>query len=305
MYFKTILVALLLCGACSTSSPVPQSKEQPEKRNTTNFITVPMNDPLLPYQKYLYESGIVKAWQLSTGNRQLKIAIIDGEVRQHSDLQLLQTKLYSLDAPSDHATPIAGIIGATQNNGLGMAGIAQCQLLSYVAQTRLDPKLGDFLLSAVTRSFYQAAADGAKIINCSFGVRQDLPEIRAAVDYVIQRGVTVIASASNDGKDWKTYPAAYPTVIGVGGSYEGRRADWSNYGEWVTIYAPGQGLLTETPEGTTLISGTSASAPIVTGTVALMLSVNPKLKPMKIKKIIQQTSKTGQLDSYQAVLKAR
>ena len=301
---KAVFLALLLITACSVNPPVSQDTKQPEKRNTA-FIETQMNDPLLPNQKYIYETGINKAWKTTTGNPSLKIAVIDGEVKAHSDLAVPSIRFYSLDAPLDHATPIASIIGAAQNNGIGMAGITKCQILSYVAQTKMDTYLGDFRLDMVERAFYQAVADGAKIINCSFGTKNDLPPIRAAVSYAIQRGVVVVAAAGNSGETSLTYPAAYPSVIGVGASYEGKRTEWSSHGSWVAVYAPGQGLLTLLPDRTTILSGTSAATPVVTGTVGLMLSVNPKLKPLEIRQIILLTSKAGQLDAYEAMRKVK
>lgn len=300
---KTTFLALLLCCSCSSNPPVSQDEKQ-VKTGNSNFIGPAMNDPLLPFQKYIYETSINRAWTITTGNPNIKIAVIDGEIKPHEDLLLLKSYIYSLDAPITHATPIAGIIGATQNNGKGMAGITKCTLISYVAQTQPQPG-GDFTVSAVEKSFYQAIKDGVKIINCSFRVREDIIVLRTAVGYAIQRGIVVVAAAGNDGTDEKNYPAAYPSVIGVGSTVDGARASWSNYGSWITVSAPGQGLLSELPDQTTMISGTSASAPIVSGVVALVLSVNPKLKPEKIKQIIQQSSKAGQLDAYQAVKKSK
>ena len=202
-----ILLALLFLSACFANLPVSQVEKQPQERNTS-FISVPMNDPLLPQQTYLYETGIVKAWSITTGNPDLKVAIIDGEIKQRADLYATLTRLYSMDAPAIHATPIAGIIGAAQNNGIGMAGITKCQILSYVAQTTLDPLLGDFRIDAVERSFYQAVADGAQIINCSFGINSDLSVVRAAVFHATQRGVVVVAAVGNSGQEFRVYPAA-------------------------------------------------------------------------------------------------
>ncbi len=124
--------------------------------------------------------------------------------------------------------------------------------------------------------------------------RNDLPLIafREWLRKVRQSGAVVIAAAGNSGFGRKTWPAAFPGVIGVGalgGDWRGR-ATFSNFGPWVDVYAPGRDLVNAYATGTYTChvypyagqvrnfygmarwSGTSFSTPIVTGLIASRIS---------------------------------
>jgi hypothetical protein len=124
--------------------------------------------------------------------------------------------------------------------------------------------------------------------------RNDLPLIafQEWLRKVRQSGAVCIAAAGNSGFDRKTWPAAFPGVIGVGalgGDWRGR-ATFSNFGSWVDVYAPGRDLINAYATGTYTChvfpyagkdrkfygmakwSGTSFSTPIVSGLIASRMS---------------------------------
>jgi subtilisin family serine protease len=125
--------------------------------------------------------------------------------------------------------------------------------------------------------------------------RNDLPLIafQEWLRKVRQTGAVCIAAAGNSGFDRRTWPAAFPGVIGVGalgGDWRGR-ATFSNFGSWVDVYAPGRDLINAFATGTYKChvypyanddprkfygmakwSGTSFSTPIVTGLIASRMS---------------------------------
>jgi Subtilase family len=141
-----------------------------------------------------------------------------------------------------------------------------------------------------------ALALGADVFHLTIACssRNDLPLIafQEWLGKVRQSGAVVIAAAGNSGFDRKTWPAAFPGVIGVGalgGDWRGR-ATFSNFGPWVDVYAPGRDLVNAYATGTYTChvypyagtvrnfygmakwSGTSFSTPIVTGLIASRIS---------------------------------
>ena len=194
---------------------------------------------------------------------------------------------------SDHATKVAAIVAANSSNGVliaGVSGIAPVTLMNLsLGASKGCAELAEALL--------YATVEGADIANISLGVRPD-PLISEALFAAMTRdggGVTVVASAGNNNtrvtenyfQEGATYPAWFPGVISVGGSAQsGRRwlssAGGSNYGVGLDLVAPADSVATITfssPTATTAtpvaMSGTSASAAIVSGVAALLLSHHP------------------------------
>jgi subtilisin family serine protease len=150
---------------------------------------------------------------------------------------------------------------------------------------RVDPRLPDLIsISAGTHTRNDAGLLGFEILALLYRWTED-------------GGPLVIAAAGNEGKDKRFYPAAFDWVVGVGSlDRDGRRSDFSNFGDWVNVYAHGRDLLNAFPTGTyeyvepisgALLgtkqdftglaqwSGTSFATPIVTGAIAAFMSDNP------------------------------
>lgn len=132
----------------------------------------------------------------------------------------------------------------------------------------------------VIRAIYHAQANGARVINMSLSFEDSSPELERAVSYVSERGVTCVASAGNRGQEVLAYPAAYKEAIGVASAnLLDQRSSFSNFGDnLVRVAAPGEGLITAYPGGRYAAAwGTSFAAPLVSGTVSLMLQQKPQL----------------------------
>jgi subtilisin family serine protease len=272
------------------------------------------NDPLLPEQSYIKHCRIDEAWRITRGDPRVKVAVVDGRVDPAADLAgvIYSEHRWVAEAPPSHATPIAGIIGAQQGNREGIAGIARCSVISEVAQTPAN-----FPESITADAIEDAAKSGAKVINCSFGTPTRSVRLEQAVNRATSLGAIVVAAAMNEGNGVRYYPAAYDNAIAVGSVDSMDQASvFSNYGPWLSVAAPGEFLITTFPGGPKTydyFSGTSASAAVISGIIALMLAVNPDLSPAEIKVILEQTANSrgdsrfnplvgyGSVDAYRAV----
>jgi len=119
---------------------------------------------------------------------------------------------------------------------------------------------------------------GVDVINMSFSTTTDSVTLRKAITRAHANGIAVAASAGNDGRDiGDAFPAAYKNVYGVAASdFQDRIASFSNYGKAVSITAPGAYVISTLPGGRYAAAwGTSFSAPLVSGTLALVASEHP------------------------------
>jgi subtilisin family serine protease len=166
--------------------------------------------------------------------------------------------------------------------------------------------------SDVLRAIYYAVNHGGKVISMSFDFTSYSQELATAINYATMRGVICVASAGNDGQIATVYPASLPNVIDVAStSNTNMPSAFSNYGAPpVWLSAPGEAVMTTYPFNTYAVGwGTSFSAPLVSGTVALMADVDSlyltKQQAAKALSNAQQIGYSqygyGVLDTYQAI----
>ena len=201
----------------------------------------------------------------------------------------------------EHGTHVAGIIAAERGNGIGIDGIASN---AKIMALRVVPD-GDERDKDVALSIRYAADNGAKIINMSFGkdFSPDRLEVEKAVDYATSKGVILVHAAGNDAKDNDkalSFPARYrvdgsgevDAWIEVGASKPEKGLDmvapFSNYGlSAVDIFAPGYQVESTIPGNkTAAFSGTSMAAPVVSGTLALLMGLYPDLDTKEIRSLL-------------------
>jgi len=120
----------------------------------------------------------------------------------------------------------------------------------------------------VAQGIVQAVNNGANVINLSLGSPGGSPLLESVIQQVKQHGDVVVAAAGNDGSPEMYYPAAYPGVLSVAASSApGQLAPYSNYGPFIDLMAPGNGIVYFNDQAW-LVTGTSASSAYVTGVVA-------------------------------------
>ena len=124
-----------------------------------------------------------------------------------------------------------------------------------------------------------AVAAGADVINLSFGYESEIESevLEEALKIARKAEVVIVAAAGNDASSDEQYPAASKDVLSVGAvdTASTSAAGYTNRGKWVTVGAPGVDLISTVPGGYARASGTSMSAPIVAGEVALLKQLDP------------------------------
>ena len=232
-----------------------------------------------------------EAWDVTAGDPQVKIAIIDtGVDMTHPDLAANIDKagarnLVEEGQPPDddfgHGTHVAGIAAAVGDNGQGGAGVAYRARIMPIRVLGVDGT-GDTW--STIAAIEHATQRGAAVINLSLG-SADASEAEAeAILRATEAGTVVVAAAGNEATDgnYLEYPASYPGVISVAAVGEDKkRATFSNFNSWVTIAAPGVDVFSTIPARMSpqqpygYLSGTSMAAPFVAGAAALLAAQNP------------------------------
>ena len=198
-----------------------------------------------------------------------------------------------------HGTHTAGIIAALGNNGIGVAGVAwkNVKLISYKCFSEVSPYSGyDWPVYggfADLVDWKKANAPEQTIpVNMSLGGYYASAFELEMISYALRNGIVIIASMGNDGTERAQYPAAYAGVIAVGATRANEeKVGFSTSGKHISVSAPGYNIYSTFNDGGYAdMSGTSMSAPFVTGLVAYMLTFNPDLTADQIKAILEQTA---------------
>ncbi len=203
-----------------------------------------------------------------------------------------------------HGTHVAGIIGATRDNSIGIDGVARgVRLMSVRAVPNGDERDKD-----VANAIRYAVDNGADVINMSFGKSYSPHKgvVDAAVQYADSMGVLMVHAAGNDGANVDStdnFPSPYyadggraQRWIEVGASsWEGGEklaASFSNYGaERVDVFAPGHSIYSTVPDDAyERNDGTSMAAPMVSGLAALIMAHYPSLTATDVRTIILETA---------------
>ncbi|WP_144141593.1 S8 family serine peptidase [Paraburkholderia sp. BCC1884] len=295
------------------------------------------------------------AWDKASGTG-VVMAAVDSGITSHSDLNANILPGYNFASPnrggdgSDpgittetwctadtwHGTHVAGIMGALTNNGSGIAGLAPgaktvpVKVLNACG-TGLTSDIADGIVWAAGGSVPGVPANPhpAKIINLSLGGLGACENtMQNAINSAVSQGAIVVAAAGNNGADAANFsPANCFNVVNVG-AISANGAKWvnSNFGTIVDIAAPGDNIWstynngTRVPgsEGYAYMSGTSMSAPMVSGVMALVQSVAPRtLNTAEMRTLLQRSVQPfppgqpdqpvgpGILDANAAVVAAR
>jgi subtilisin family serine protease len=236
---------------------------------------------------------------------QSSMAVVNGaypaQVNQSSMAVINQDGQYEFSQPQyaafGHGTMVAGIVHL----------VAPTTQIMSLKAFKAD---GTGTLSDVLRAIYYAAQHDAKVVNMSFDFSMYSLELSFATHYATLKGLICVASVGNDGERTMVYPAGLRDVMGVASTTnDDTLSSFSNYGHPpVWVGAPGEGVITIYPFGSYAAGwGTSFSAPFVSGTAALLVSVSPNLRQSEAAQAISNAHYVspalgyGRLDVYRAI----
>lgn len=282
-------------------------------------------DDNLVYEDFIKELHTV--WSETVGNENVSVAIIDGPVDIHhpcfrnSQLKLIDSILerHLNEISEVHGTHVASIIFGEYGDEL-KAIAPKCRgiIIPAFSDGRNGPSCSQLDLA---RAITLAVQEGANIINISGGELvsggEAEPHLQKAVNFCKENGVLIVAAAGNDGCDCLHVPAAMPSVLAVGAlDAFGNPLLNSNYGIQYKnqgILAPGENIVGAIPHGGLgKKTGTSFATPLVTGVLALMLSIqnknNNKLDTEQAMKILLESAfpcDSTEISNCQRLLKGK
>jgi subtilisin family serine protease len=286
----------------------------------------------IEHQWYLFRCGVPAAWNKASGRNVIVVDIDFGFLTSHTDLisKIDQSHSFnacdgstnvSVGAHIDHGTAVAGLAAAMSNSS-GMAGFAYDATLWLVqANEGAGPTLpGDAFANAIDWVTKQNAQGKRLVINLevqtgNYGNYEMIPAVNAAIRNAIAKGVVVCVAAGNGdrdasvGDDGLAIPETGSILVGAT-SYdptENKRAWFSNWGPRVVVAAPGDSDhdvtcgISDDDSYRNGFGGTSGATPKVSGTVALLLEINPSLTHQQIRDILVATGLPIETDNGKAV----
>jgi subtilisin family serine protease len=281
------------------------------------------NDPKLKDNNanwYLNAININKAWEQTTGNKQIVIAVIDnGFDLNHPELKGKAVKPYNvIDKSTDvspskqnHGTHVASTIVATGNNNQGLVGICpDCTFMPIKVEDQNGKMSNTYIIDAIL----YAIKNKADVVNLSLGmqipigVNIPLEEQKEYINsnakdeeefwddlfnYANEKNVTCVLAAGNSNimTGFDPFQRAKSTIkVGAINQNE-QKANFSNFGPNTTIYAPGTNIYGAKPGNSyEVLEGTSMAAPIISGIIGLIKSKNKNISNQEIQRIINANS---------------
>lgn len=256
----------------------------------------PMNEQI-PWGIMRTKSNFV--WNKGFDGSGVKVCVIDSGIRlSHEDFDPSKiTGEEGKDWFTDecgHGSHVAGTIAAIGNNNKGVVGVAPGASL-HIVKVFAKSSCYWAYASSLMGAMQECVDANSSIISMSLGTKTFNQRYSDYIAELWQNGVLIVASAGNSGRaNWYNYPASYDNVLSVAATTSDNYiADFSQVNERVDISAPGVAILSvgsHTDSQYTMKSGTSMSAPHISGIAALLWSAFPEASNALIKESLVQTA---------------
>ncbi len=260
-----------------------------------------LNDPyvIAGSEWHLEKIQAPQAWNITCGASDVAIAVLDSGINAaHPDLIGRTLPGYDFvwgdNNPADdfgHGTAVAGVIAASGNNSIGVAGVA---FGSRILPVKVMDASGFAAYSTLAQGMRYAADQGVRVINISIAGSAPSSTLQDAVNYAWSNNVVIVAAGGNNGNSTPQYPAACEHVLAVSATLaDDSITGFSSYGSHIALAAPGDAIWTTTRDLTTgywAWTGTSFASPIVAGVAALMASAKPSISNGQIVYLLKQTA---------------
>jgi hypothetical protein len=258
------------------------------------FEALGHDDPLYPLQPAARQWHLAELHAVATG-RNARVAQIDTGVElEHPDLRgqiaLARNFVDGSDFVAEtHGTAVAGIIAARADNGLGIAGIApQVTLLALRACWQQSKERSAAVCNSFTlaKALQFALSRNVQIINLSVGGPRDRL-LERLLDAALELGVTVVGAA--DARPGAAFPGSHPGVLQVA-------ADDAPDMRAGVLLAPGRDIPATMPGGRwDFVTGSSYATAHVTGIVALLRELDPRLQAAGVRDAFEATVRRNPL----------
>jgi subtilisin family serine protease len=248
--------------------------------------------------------------KLGQGNREITVALIDGPVAlNHPDLaaanvRQISGKLRGACTRADslaclHGTFVAGVLSARRGS-VAPAICPGCTLLLrpiFAETTSRNDQMPSANPEQLAEAVVESVDAGARVINLSSALIRPSPkgecQLKEALNHAAQRGAITVAAAGNQGNVGSSVITRHPWVIPVAAcDLQGKPLRISNLGRSIGrgLSAPGENITSLGTNGKPqTFGGTSAAAPFVTGTIALLWSRFTSVTPAQMRLAITQT----------------
>lgn len=259
------------------------------------------SDPTCQMQWHLDAVDAYDAWDFSKGKGVI-VAVLDTggteclDVNTSNNLRLFSTCLSDNNNGIDdnsHGTHVISTIASMIDGQLGCGVAPEVMIYSY----KVLNKTGYGTTRDIASAINQAIVSGADVINMSFGGGEEDNDtlLQAAIKRAYDADVVCVAAMGNEYGMYVCYPAKFDTVIAVGALERTEtgygRADYSNYGEWINVCAPGSGVVANyLDKGVQGMNGTSMATPCVSAIAALIRAIRPDASVATVREILQRSA---------------